>query len=95
MFQLGSGIVGSELPVNALLGGVSGRSPGNKQTAESRQVGDSVVRNTLTPKSREFNFRNVKPASMFLVCNGFPNVRRTVLHAEEGMWHIEKRPCAY
>ncbi len=65
MFQFGSGIVRSELPVNALLSGISGRSPGNKQTAESRQVGDSVVRNTLTPKSREFNFRNVKPASMF------------------------------
>lgn len=65
MFELSSCIIGSELPVNALLKFVSRRSPRCKQRSECGQIRNPAVRNTLTTESRQLNFGNIQPAPMF------------------------------
>ena len=64
MFELGSGIVSSKLPINAFLQFVSCRNSWHKQCSECRQVRYPAVRNTLTPESRKLYLSNIQPAAM-------------------------------
>lgn len=52
MLQLGSCIIGGEMPVYAFLSNVSFNSPRIKKTLKRRKIRNSVICNALTAKSR-------------------------------------------